>query len=48
MNMNDFPEQFVNRVLNDNYLGIELLEALSKNSPVAVRVNPKKNNKKYM
>lgn len=47
MNMNDFPEQFVNRVLDDNYLGVQLLEALSENSPVAVRVNPNKNNKSW-
>ncbi|MES2589062.1 MAG: hypothetical protein V4622_08785 [Bacteroidota bacterium] len=39
-----FPQAFQNRVKNDSFLGENLLEALNQNSPISIRLNPKKPN----
>ena len=36
------PEEFVKRVTNDPFLGVDLLNALETESPISIRRNPTK------
>lgn len=43
MSLQLFPEAFEKRVLADNFLGKQLLDALNQPTPISIRFNPTKN-----